>query len=56
MVGADAAALEAKIKVHYIVPESSDSPSGTPPSVNGYPDITLNIDPKNVLSLPGILI
>jgi hypothetical protein len=45
--GADAATLEAKIKTHYVVPENTQA-SGSTVSVNGYPDITSNIDVKNV--------
>lgn len=46
--GADAATLEAKIKQHYVVPEESQNSSGYADSINGYPDITANIDVKNV--------
>ena len=48
MRGADAAALEAKIKEHYVVPEESQGSSGYANSIQGYPDITANIDVKNV--------
>jgi hypothetical protein len=50
--GADANALEAKIKQHYVVPEGTGD-SALASSVNGYPDITSNIDVKNV-ELPGM--
>ena len=45
--GADATTLEAKIKQHYVVPEAQQG-NGPTNSVNGYPDITSNIDVKNV--------
>ena len=53
MRGADVAGLEAKIKQHYVVPqipEASGSGSNeSVGSVNGYPDITRNIDVGNVI-------
>jgi len=51
MRGADAATLEAKIKQHYIVPATTDS-DGSSLTVNGYPDITSNVDVKNVKFSP----
>ena len=48
--GADAATLEAKIRQHYVVPENSEI-SGSASSVSGYPDITSNVDVKNVDSI-----
>jgi hypothetical protein len=45
--GADAVTLEAKIAQHYVVPEGSGN-SGPVNSLNGYPDITSNVDVKNV--------
>jgi len=52
--GADLSGLEAKIKQHIEVGESSESTSssvsGLKDSVNGYPDITDNIDVTNVVS------
>ena len=50
MRGADAATLEAKIKQHYVVPEEPQSSGGYANAVSGYPDITANIDVKNVKS------
>jgi len=52
--GADTRGLEEKIKHHYIVPQStggvqSETFNGQlAAAVNGYPDITSNIDVKNV--------
>jgi hypothetical protein len=46
--GADVATLEAKIKQHYVVPEEAQSSGGYANAVSGYPDITANIDVKNV--------
>jgi hypothetical protein len=48
--GADAASLEAKVKQHYVAPAAAESSGtgGMANSVNGYPDITSNIDIKNV--------
>jgi hypothetical protein len=51
VVGADAAKLEEKIKQHYVVPENSGGESGATSSVKGYPDITSNVDAKNVHSV-----
>lgn len=50
MRGADAATLEAKIKQHYVVPETAQS-SGIAASISGYPDITSNVDVKNVFPI-----
>jgi hypothetical protein len=51
VVGADGAKLEAKIQKHYVVPENSQGNGGGPSnSVSGYPDITSNVDAKNVLT------
>ena len=47
MRGADATTLEAKIKQHYVVSETAQS-NGSAASVSGYPDITSNVDVKNV--------
>ena len=52
--GADPKTLEAKINQHYVVPqstggsESEASSSQLAAAVNGYPDITSNVDVKNV--------
>jgi len=48
--GADAASLEAKVKQHYVAPAAAESSGtgGMASSVNGYPDITSNIDIKNL--------
>lgn len=45
--GADLSGLEAKIKQHIEVAESSESSRSTT-SVSGYPEITDNIDVTNV--------
>jgi thiol-disulfide isomerase/thioredoxin len=45
--GANAGMLEAKIKQHYVAVDTSAS-SGSTSSASGYPDITSNIDIKNV--------
>src|SRR5271154_1991023 len=46
--GANAAALEAKIKQHYVAGDATAASSGSSSSASGYPDITSNIDIKNV--------
>jgi len=46
--GANAGALEAKIKQHYVAVDATASPGGSSSSAGGYPDITSNIDIKNV--------
>ena len=52
--GADPRTLEAKIKQHYVVPQSADGSSSESgngqmaATVNGYPDITSNVDVNNV--------
>lgn len=51
--GANAGALEAKIKQHYVAVDATASPGGSSSSAGGYPDITSNIDIKNV-SLPSV--
>ena len=52
--GADLSGLEAKIKQHIEVGESSE-PSGSTTSVSGYPDITDNIDVTNVFPFSKLL-
>ena len=47
VVGANAGELENKIKQHYVAVDASAS-SGSASSASGYPDITSNIDIKNV--------
>ena len=60
MRGADPQTLEAKIKQHYVVPQStggteSEASSGQPTAtVSGYPDVTSNVDVKNVRKLLGL--
>jgi len=48
--GADPRALEDKIKQHYVSAEGSGSSATASSSatVKGYPDITSNVDDKNV--------
>ena len=48
--GADPKGLEEKIKRHYVVPESPGGSATTSNSVavNGYPDISSNVDLANV--------
>jgi hypothetical protein len=52
--GADATALEAKIKQHYVVSETAQS-NGIAISISGYPDITSNVDVKNVFAILALL-
>ena len=60
--GANAGVLEAKIKQHYVAVDATAASSGSSSSASGYPDITSNIDIKNVnltketkLTLGGML-
>jgi hypothetical protein len=52
--GADPRNLEEKIKQHYTVPQSTEGTQSEAFSgqiaaaINGYPDITSNVDVKNV--------
>ena len=41
-------ALEAKIEQHYVVVHATAASKGSSSSASGYPDITSNIDVKNV--------
>jgi len=60
VLGANPADLEAKIKQHYVAPQSSGgtesgaSTSQSAATVSGYPDITSNVDVKNVAQSPVI--
>lgn len=59
--GASVGALEAKIELHYVVVHATAASRGSSSSASGYPDITSNIDIKNVnlpdskLTLDGML-
>ena len=46
--GANVGALETKIEQHYVVVHARAATKGSSSSASGYPDITSNIDIKNV--------